>query len=63
MPVPGLALRAMYGEMSQVITTGVRALPAKALVLGFDFRHPRPADRGAVLAAAAACEAPRAQRR
>jgi uncharacterized protein (TIGR01777 family) len=41
MPVPGLALRAMYGEMSQVITTGVRALPAKALVLGFDFRHPR----------------------
>jgi uncharacterized protein len=40
LPVPAFALRAIYGEMSQVITTGVRALPAKALVLGFGFRYP-----------------------
>jgi uncharacterized protein len=39
-PVPALALRLLYGEMAQVITTGARALPAKALVLGFKFRHP-----------------------
>jgi uncharacterized protein (TIGR01777 family) len=41
LPLPGLALRMLYGEMSQVITTGARVLPAKALVLGFGFRHPR----------------------
>lgn len=41
LPVPGLALRALYGEMSQIITTGARALPAKPLVLGYHFRHPR----------------------
>ena len=39
-PVPGFALRLLYGEMAEVITTGQRALPARALVLGFRFRHP-----------------------
>lgn len=39
LPVPGLALRALYGEMAQIVTSGVRALPAKALVLGYEFRH------------------------
>ena len=37
--VPALALRAIYGEMAQVLTNGVRALPAKALMLGFQFRY------------------------
>jgi uncharacterized protein (TIGR01777 family) len=41
LPVPGLALRMLFGEMSQVITTGARVLPAKPLVLGYRFRHPR----------------------
>jgi uncharacterized protein (TIGR01777 family) len=41
LPVPGLAMRMAYGEMSQVITTGARVLPAKALVLGYRFHHPR----------------------
>ena len=41
LPVPGLALRMLYGEMSQIITTGARALPAKPLVLGYQFRHPQ----------------------
>jgi uncharacterized protein (TIGR01777 family) len=40
-PVPGFALRLLYGEMAEVITTGQRVLPAKALVLGFRFGHPR----------------------
>ncbi|HEY3759730.1 MAG TPA: TIGR01777 family oxidoreductase [Solirubrobacteraceae bacterium] len=41
LPVPGFALRALYGGMAQIVTTGARVLPAKALVLGFDFRYPK----------------------
>jgi uncharacterized protein len=41
LPVPGLALRALYGEMAGVVTTGARVVPAKPLVLGYRFRHPR----------------------
>jgi uncharacterized protein len=40
LPLPGFALHAILGEMSEVVTTGQRALPAKALVAGFEFRHP-----------------------
>jgi len=38
-PVPGAALRALYGEMAQVVTTGARAVPARPLMLGYSFRH------------------------
>ncbi len=41
LPVPGFALRALYGEMAEIVTTGVRAVPAKALVLGYQFKYPR----------------------
>ncbi len=44
MPVPGPALRALYGEMAEIVTTGVRAVPAKALVLGFEFKYPELED-------------------
>jgi uncharacterized protein len=40
LPVPGLALRALYGEMAQLVIAGVRAVPARALVLGYEFAHP-----------------------
>lgn len=40
MPVPGFALKAMYGEMSTIVTTGVRAEPAALLKLGYRFKHP-----------------------
>ncbi|MFI5009337.1 MAG: TIGR01777 family oxidoreductase [Solirubrobacterales bacterium] len=40
LPVPGAALRLLYGEMAAIVTTGARVLPAKALVLGYGFRHP-----------------------
>ena len=40
LPVPALVLRAMYGEMAQIVTTGARIVPAKALVLGYEFLHP-----------------------
>jgi uncharacterized protein len=39
LPVPGLALRALYGEMSQIITGGARVVPAKPLMLGYRYRH------------------------
>ncbi len=41
LPVPGLALRVLYGEMAEIVTTGVRAVPAKALVLGYEFAYPQ----------------------
>ncbi|HXB64558.1 MAG TPA: TIGR01777 family oxidoreductase [Solirubrobacteraceae bacterium] len=40
LPVPGTALRLLYGEMAQIVTTGARVLPAKPLMLGYEFRHP-----------------------
>ncbi|HEX4838074.1 MAG TPA: TIGR01777 family oxidoreductase [Solirubrobacteraceae bacterium] len=41
LPVPGAALRLLYGEMAEIVTTGARVLPARALVLGYEFRYPR----------------------
>ena len=50
MPVPALALRARFGEMAGIVTTGARVMPARALVLGYEFRHPhlQPALRAAL---------------
>jgi hypothetical protein len=31
----------LYGEMAEIVTRGARVLPAKALVLGYSFTHPR----------------------
>jgi uncharacterized protein (TIGR01777 family) len=39
LPVPAIALKILYGEMSQVVTTGQRAVPARAQELGYGFRH------------------------
>jgi hypothetical protein len=41
LPVPGAALRLLYGEMAEIVTSGARVLPARALVLGYQFRHER----------------------
>lgn len=38
--VPAFALRLGLGEMADVVLTGQRAVPAKALALGFRFRFP-----------------------
>jgi len=40
LPIPGLALRILYGDMAELVTSGARVVPAKALVLGYQFRHP-----------------------
>jgi uncharacterized protein (TIGR01777 family) len=41
LPVPGTALRLLYGEMAEIVTTGARVLPARALMLGYEFRYPQ----------------------
>jgi uncharacterized protein (TIGR01777 family) len=40
LPVPALALKALYGDMAQIVTTGVRMVPARARALGYSFQHP-----------------------
>lgn len=40
LPVPGLALRILYGEMSVIVTTGARVVPSRLKELGYDFAHP-----------------------
>ncbi|HEX3804404.1 MAG TPA: TIGR01777 family oxidoreductase [Solirubrobacteraceae bacterium] len=40
LPVPALALKLLYGQMSEIITTGQRAVPRRLQELGFTFRHP-----------------------
>ena len=39
-PVPALAIRALYGEMSAIVVTGVRMVPGRVPELGYAFRHP-----------------------
>jgi len=49
LPVPSAALALLYGEMAEIVTEGARVVPAKALVLGYQFAH---ADLGEALASA-----------
>jgi uncharacterized protein (TIGR01777 family) len=39
-PVPALALKALYGEMALIVTTGVRAVPKRLLEEGYSFSRP-----------------------
>jgi uncharacterized protein len=39
-PVPGLAVKVLYGEMAVVVTTGRRAVPRRLQELGYEFRRP-----------------------
>lgn len=39
-PVPALAIRALYGEMAHIVTSGVRMVPRRATELGYVFAHP-----------------------
>ncbi|HEY5389246.1 MAG TPA: TIGR01777 family oxidoreductase [Solirubrobacteraceae bacterium] len=41
LPVPGVALQLLYGEMAEIVTEGARVVPAKPLVLGYEFLHPQ----------------------
>ncbi len=39
-PVPALAVKALYGEMAEIVTTGQRAVPARLIELGYAFQRP-----------------------
>jgi uncharacterized protein (TIGR01777 family) len=39
-PVPGFAVRVLYGEMAEIVTTGQRVIPRRAQDLGYAFAHP-----------------------
>ena len=39
-PVPGFSIKLLYGEMSQIVLTGVRMVPGRAAELGYEFQHP-----------------------
>ncbi len=39
LPVPGLAVKLMYGEMASVVTTGQHAVPARLQATGYAFTH------------------------
>jgi hypothetical protein len=39
-PIPGLTIKAMYGEMAQIVLKGVRMVPGRAAELGYEFQHP-----------------------
>jgi NAD dependent epimerase/dehydratase family enzyme len=40
-PVPGFALRVLFGEIADYgLITGQRVVPARALSLGFTFKYP-----------------------
>jgi hypothetical protein len=39
-PTPAFGLRLMLGEVAEVITTGQRVMPRRALALGYTFRFP-----------------------
>ncbi len=38
-PVPGFAIRALYGEMSTIVVNGVNMVPRRAQELGYRFAH------------------------
>ena len=40
LPVPGFAIRLLYGEMAEMVTTGQRVVPGRLGQLGYEFRHP-----------------------
>jgi uncharacterized protein len=39
-PTPGLAIRMLYGDMAEIVTTGQRVIPQRTRKLGYEFRHP-----------------------
>jgi uncharacterized protein (TIGR01777 family) len=51
LPIPPQALELLYGDMAQIVTGGVRMVPARARQLGYRYRHP---DLGEALRAALA---------
>jgi uncharacterized protein (TIGR01777 family) len=39
-PIPGAAIRLLYGDMAEIVTKGQRVVPRRTLELGYTFQHP-----------------------
>jgi uncharacterized protein (TIGR01777 family) len=39
-PIPGAAIRLLYGDMAEIVTKGQRVVPRRTLELGYRFQHP-----------------------
>ena len=39
-PVPGFAVKLLYGDMASIVTTGARVVPRRLEELGYSFKHP-----------------------
>jgi uncharacterized protein (TIGR01777 family) len=39
-PVPSVAVKLLYGDMAEMVVAGQRAVPERALALGYRFQHP-----------------------
>jgi hypothetical protein len=39
LPIPGFAVKALFGEMASVVIASQRMVPRRALELGYEFRH------------------------
>ncbi len=44
LPTPGFVLKLLFGEMADLLLTGQRVMPKRALAAGFTFRYERLAD-------------------
>lgn len=40
LPVPAFAIKLLYGQMAEMVTTGQRVMPARLRELGYEFHHP-----------------------
>ena len=40
LPTPGIAIKALYGDMAVIVTAGQRVVPRRTLELGYAFRYP-----------------------
>ena len=38
-PIPGFAIRTLYGDMAEIVTEGQRAVPRRTLALGYQFSY------------------------
>jgi len=41
LPAPAFALRLLFGEMADILLTGQRVVPTRAMAAGFEFRYPQ----------------------
>ena len=39
-PIPGAAIRLLYGDMAEIVTKGQRVVPNRTLELGYTYQHP-----------------------